>query len=188
MSSNCCAGCHDGTPPNYLAFLDLLGQLGLPNAHPYYAARVSSSDALHPWTAKFVVIAANAWDEAQASWLEGELAAPTTYTFVTRHEPDDTPGGCLGCAASQEIVKRHPYTLLFVGHEHLFKIVPESKEVIVGNGGAPFYNDGEQYGYLLCKQRTDGAIACQEHDEIGSGSAYGARGSLVVNAAGQPVP
>jgi len=34
------------------------------------------------WTSKTVFVAANAWSDAQATWLDAELAKPTTYTFL----------------------------------------------------------------------------------------------------------
>ncbi|MFO0572054.1 MAG: hypothetical protein U0263_40905 [Polyangiaceae bacterium] len=52
---------------------------------PYYTKNVNAADGA--WTAKFVFVAPNAWTDAQGTWLEAELAKPTTYTFIVRHEP-----------------------------------------------------------------------------------------------------
>ena len=52
---------------------------------PYYSVVMYGT-----WgTAKFIHIAANAWDSAgkQSAWVQSSLAVPTTYTFVVRHEP-----------------------------------------------------------------------------------------------------
>src|SRR5262249_43262549 len=53
---------------------------------PYYAIDIQTQTG----TAKFVFVAANAWDQTQASWLDQELSRPTQYTFVVRHEPPGT--------------------------------------------------------------------------------------------------
>jgi hypothetical protein len=184
--SNCCATCGDGTPAPYRAFLWMLGRLGLPNQLPYYAVHFASSDPAQPWTAKFVFIAANAWDDGQASWLEAALAERTTYTFVVRHEPDYENDACLGCGASDAIVKKNPYTLLLVGHDHTFKIVRASREIVVGLGGAPMNNDYDRHGFLLCLQESDGNIACQERD-VGSGRSSYQDSTLVVTPDGRVV-
>jgi hypothetical protein len=171
-SSNCCPTCSGGTPAPYQAFLWMLGQVSLPNQVPYYTIHVGSSDAARPWTAKFVFIAANAWDEAQAAWLTAALAEPTTYTFVVRHEPDYENDACLGCGGSDAIVKKNPYTLLLVGHDHTFKIVRASRELVIGLGGAPMYGDNDHHGFAICTQQSDGNIACQERDVGTSTSSY----------------
>jgi hypothetical protein len=171
-SSNCCPTCSGGTPAPYVAFLSMLGQVGLPDRVPYYTIHFASSDDARPWTAKFVFIAANAWDDAQAAWLTAALAEPTTYTFVVRHEPDYENDACLGCGASDAIVKRSPYTLLLTGHDHTFKIVRASRELVVGLGGAPMDDDTDHHGFALCAQQPDGNIACQERDVGSSASSY----------------
>ena len=125
------------------------------------------------WTAKFVMTAANAWDSAQQSWLQGVLAQKTTYTFVVRHEPTDTattdvPPGVAGVDA---LLTQYPYTLLLVGHTHNYghytsyfpgtlacgsNCPPASKAVVIGNGGAPISSSKYDYGYVLFSQRCDG--------------------------------
>lgn len=186
VSTNCGPKGQQGLTPNYQAYLQLLSKLGLPNDRPYYARSFASSDATHPWTAKLVMIAANAWDDDQAGWLEQTLASPTTYTLVVRHEPDTDNNQCLGCAASDAIVKRHPYTLLLTGHEHTFRIVRASKELVVGVGGAPLYDPRDHYGYVICSQRPDGNLGCQERDAGLESSSY-ADSSVVVTPAGEVV-
>jgi hypothetical protein len=186
VSSNCCPTCTGGTPAAYQAFLWMLGRVGLPNQLPYYVVHFAGSDPARPWTAKFVFIAANAWDDGQAAWLTGALGEATTYTFVVRHEPDYENDACLGCAASDAIVKQHPYTLLLCGHEHVFKIVRASHELVVGLGGAPIYGDNNHHGFALCSQQPDGNIACQERD-VGSGTSSYRDSQIVVTPEGKVV-
>jgi hypothetical protein len=109
-----------------------------------------------------VFIAANAWSATQASWLDAELAKPTTYTFVVRHE-SKTANTAPGVTPSQAIIEKHPYTMLLVGHTHTYSHLASSKELIVGNGGAPL-TGGVNYGYVIARQRADGAMVFREHD------------------------
>jgi hypothetical protein len=163
-NSNCGPSGKDGVTENYNVFLtDILGGFGIETTVPYYAVEIDSSDASHPWTSKFVFAAANAWDDAQASWLEAALSKPTTYTFVVRHEPDFDNADCEGCADSDKIIKAHPYTLLVVGHTHTYEYIAPN-EILVGNGGAPLGKKTDVYGFVSCRQQDDDAIRCQEHD------------------------
>ncbi|MHB8419500.1 MAG: metallophosphoesterase family protein [Myxococcales bacterium] len=160
--SECGEGSADGVTENYSAFLrDLLGGLGLPAAKPYYAELVPAGAGQ---SAKFVFVAANAWDQAQATWLAQTLSQPTRYTFVVRHEPSAVGGQCPGVPPSDQIIRAHPLTLQIVGHSHEYRPWSASAgEVIVGNGGAPLSSGG--YGFALCRQRPDGAIQCDGYDE-----------------------
>src|ERR1041384_4472793 len=82
-ASNCASVNTDGITNNYTAFMTkMLAPIG--QSLPYYTIRFDASDG--SYTAKLVVIAANAWDATQATWLTQQLAQPTTYTFVVRHE------------------------------------------------------------------------------------------------------
>jgi hypothetical protein len=171
-NSNCCPTCADGTPAPYEAYLWMLDRLGLPDQVPYYEIHIASSDSARPWTAKLVFIAANAWDDGQAAWLTRALAEPTTYTFVVRHEPDYFNGACLGCGASDAIVNKNPYTVLLTGHDHTFRIIRASHEIVVGLGGAPMDSESDHNGYAVCTQLPDGNISCQERDVGSSTSSY----------------
>lgn len=157
--SNCGAGSQDGITANYTAFMDqMIAASG--QSQPYYAFTVNGSDG--SWNAKFVVIAANAWSDAQATWLEEQMSAPTTYTFVVRHEPssaDTAPG----TSPSDAIINQHPYTLLLVGHTHLYRHNAGSREVIIGLGGAPI-TSSDNFGYLIASQAPDGSIVVSEYD------------------------
>lgn len=150
-SSNCGAGSANGITNNYASFVSkMLAPIGKPL--PYYAIAIDASDGA--WTAKLVFVAANAWSDTQASWLEGALARPTTYTFVVRHEPAGVSAP--GVGPSEAIMARHPYTLAIVGHAHTYGRTG-SKQITVGNGGAPL-TGGANYGYAIVAQRTDGTV------------------------------
>jgi hypothetical protein len=116
------------------------------------------------WTAKFVFVAANAWNATQQAWLERTLARSTTYTFIIRHEPAQA-SQAPGVTPSETIMARHPYTLAIVGHTHTYgKTGP--RQVTIGNGGAPLVG-GSQFGFGLINQRPDRAI---EVDVIETGT------------------
>jgi hypothetical protein len=152
-ASNCGPGNVDGMTDNYTQFLTAMLQ-PLGQSRPYYSFSIDSSSAR--WTAKFVVVAANAWDDTQAGWLESALARTTTYTFVVRHEPASVRTAP-GVAPAERIMSQHPYTLSIVGHSHTVSR-SGAKEVTIGNGGAPLTSSGTNYGFGLVQQRADGAI------------------------------
>lgn len=151
--SNCGAGTLAGTPNNYSEFVkSLLTPIG--KTEPYYSVRVDATDG--SWTSKLVFVAANAWTQAQADWLDQTLAVPTTYTFVMRHEPKAATKAP-GTSPSEAIMAKHPYTLAIVGHTHTHERT-HPKEVIFGNGGAPLTAGQTMYGFGMLTQRHDGAI------------------------------
>jgi hypothetical protein len=162
-SSNCGTGTLGGQQVykitrNYSTFLDrFVRPFGI--SDPWYTVHVSAADG--SWTAKIVVVAANAWVDAQADWLDAAMSEATDYTFVIRHEPSyatEAPG----TDPSQTIINRHPYTLLIVGHSHKYQHI-NGREVIVGNGGAPL-TSGSNYGYAVIHRRPDGAIQLDSKD------------------------
>jgi len=151
ITSDCGQGNPDGLTLNYNAFMSkALGPIQ--KSLPYYAINVN--DLANKWTAKFVFVAANAWSNAEQSWLQQTLATPTTYTFIVRHEPHDVVA--TGVAPSEQIMAQYPYTLCIVGHSHSYFHFP-GREVLIGNGGAPL-SGNKNYGYGLFNQRPDGAI------------------------------
>lgn len=160
-SSECGSDNPDGVTENYTAFVQtLLGGLKVDTTTPYYVETVAAGEGQ---TAKFVFVAANAWDQAQASWLDSTLAVPTTYTFVLRHEPTSAARDCPGITPSDAVLANHPLTMKIVGHSHEYLPYSSShQEVLVGNGGAPLSHGS--YGFVLCKQRTDNAIQCDDYD------------------------
>ena len=178
-SSNCASGY---TTNNFKSFMSMM--LGpIQQTSPYYSINVNATDS--SWTAKFVFVAANAWDSTQQSWLDSTLSKPTTYTFVVRHEASDvttTPG----VSPSEAIMAKYPYTLAIVGHSHLYAHYSSSpKEVIIGNGGAPI-SSGQDYGYGIITQRTDGSIQVDMYDFQNNQPDTGFR--FAVKADGTPAP
>ena len=177
--SNCGVGNKDGEPKNYTSYRDLmLAPLGL--TKPYYTMQMAGADG--SWTAKFVVVAGNAWDAAQGAWLEGELAKPSTYTFVIRHEPigaDTAPG----VIPSETIIVKHPLTMRIVGHTHTYYHKAGSQEVVVGLGGAPL-SGSFNYGYVIAERRADAAIEFRGYD-YNNGKQFA---QFAVKADGSPAP
>ncbi len=195
--SNCGPEGADGITPNYSNFLNLIGTFGLnstnqptlANQEAYYEVDVSSSDSTNPWTAKFVVIAANAWDSGQSSWLTSVMQKQTTYTFVIRHESYQDDGAASSDLpgderASDQIIDSapYPYTMLLVGHSHYYEQSTSGNgnvELIVGNGGAETSGPA---GYVICSQIAGGNISCQPY---ASGTTPTFNGpAVVVNPAG----
>jgi hypothetical protein len=142
LDSTNCAG---SPTSSYTAYLEaLVHPLG--QSAPYYVVHFKALDK--SWTAKLVVIACNAWDTAQAGWLKGQLADPTTYTIVARHQPSGGQAPCL--EATDGLLANAAYDILIAGHVHTFGRV--GKTLIVGNGGAPL-TGGAPFGYATVEQR-----------------------------------
>lgn len=150
--SNCGPGTVDGSTSIYKTYMSkMLAPLGITT--PYYSLLVTSPNKA--WSAKVVLIAANAWTSAQATWLANILSQPSTYTFIVRHESSGA-NTAPGVTPSESIIAAHPYTMLIVGHTHTYKRVSQ-KEVLLGNGGAPL-TTGTAFGYGVVSRRSDGAI------------------------------
>jgi hypothetical protein len=165
-ASNCGNGNPNGITANYTAFMDkMLGPIQ--KTTPYYEIDVNSTKA-GAWTAKFVFVAANAWTADQSTWLDAALAKSTTYTFVIRHERSDTTDAP-GVAPSSAIIAKYPVTMVIVGHTHTYSHYANTKEIIVGNGGAPL-SGNVNYGYVITTQRQDGAIDFHAYDYLSNGT------------------
>jgi hypothetical protein len=151
-NSNCATGISGNN--NYQAYVSsLVTPLGL--SRPYYAFHVEAQD--HSWTAKFVFLACNAWDNGQRSWLQTEMSSPTTYTFVVRHEPSaSTTAPCV--SDSDTLLRQYPYQMLMVGHSHTYAASPGTRELLVGNGGAP---SSTTYGFSVVEQSAQGFRATE---------------------------
>ena len=158
MGNHECTGatasnCPNGTEtPNVRGFLMTLVPF---SPRPYYSLTVTTSLG----DAKFVILAANAWDDAQQSWLQTELARPTEYTFVVRHEPSSAYAP--GVGPSDAIMAAHPLTAAFYGHYHEYR-QDGANAVISGNAGAPIHT-GSSFGFVYVLQRTDGNVVIEEH-------------------------
>ena len=157
-SGSITSGGSGGTSKNFTAFKQTL-LAPINQTLPYYVININGTNGA--WTAKFVVIACNAWDSTQSSWLTSALSQSTTYTFIMKHEPAADSAPCT--TESENIISAHPYTLKIVGHTHEFR-KSESREVIVGNGGAPLASSSDTYGYALITQTSSGQIQVQEID------------------------
>jgi hypothetical protein len=157
-ASNCPNG--DETA-NVRAFMSKLVPPGTPK--PYYRVDVDTGAG----TAKLVFVAANAWSQAQADWLEQQLSDPTAYTFVVRHEAASvttTPG----VTPSEAIIQKHPLTMELLGHWHRYQRL-DTRHVVSGNGGAPLSTG--HYGFVLIDLLENGNLSVSEID-----SASGAAG------------
>ncbi|MBS2027906.1 MAG: metallophosphoesterase [Deltaproteobacteria bacterium] len=158
-SSNC-TGSAGNNSNNFQAFMSqMMSPLG--QSKPYY--RFDVNDTNGAWTAKFIVLAMNAWDSTQKSWLQTQLAQSTTYTFIIRHEPSDATTAP-GIPDSETVINAAPYTLKIVGHTHEFYHQSGAREVIVGNGGAPLGNPSDNYGYAVIQMLADGNIQVDNMD------------------------
>ena len=152
-ASNCPTG---NETANMRAFMKQLLPSG--TTTPYFRVDVDTGHG----AAKFVFVAANAWSDAQAAWLEAQLADPTAYTFVVRHEPPSV-AQTMGVAASETIIHRHPLTLELLGHFHRYQRL-DGKHLISGNAGAPL-SSGAHYGFVLVDLMTNGNLAVSEIDQ-----------------------
>jgi hypothetical protein len=162
MGNHECTGgttsnCASQTTNNYTAFMNaLVTPLG--KSKPYYSVPINATDG--SWTAKLILVACNAWDATQRSWLQSELARPTTYTFVSRHEPTAVSG--LPCGSDMStLLSQYPYDLLIVGHTHTF--AHYTKEIVVGNGGAPLTGT-VNYGFVTVEQLAQGGFKITLYD------------------------
>jgi hypothetical protein len=152
-ASNCGQGHQDGMTNNYSAFLSkMLAPIG--QTSPHYEIDVDASDG--SWTAKLLFVAANAWDQTQADWLDAAMGKTTTYTFLVRHE-SASASSAPGVGPAENIMAKHPYTLSIVGHTHSYQ-QSGPREIIVGNGDAPL-SGGADYGFAMLSQQPDGSIA-----------------------------
>jgi hypothetical protein len=184
-ASNCGPGTAQGETSNFRSFVQkMLGPLGEPRV--YFKRRINATDG--SWSAKFVVVSANAWTGEQAAWLEETLREETTYTFIVRHVPA-TMGGeastpAPGVAPSEAIIRRYPFTLALEGHAHAWIYKRAEKEVIIGNGGAPMTTQ-TPFGYTVFSQRSaDKAIVATSYDVATQRPLF----TFAVNPDGTPAP
>lgn len=159
--SNCGPGTTIGGTSNYNEFMTrMIEPIG--EGRPYFVERFAAVDA--SWSAKFVFIAANAWTDAQANWLDLALSEPSTYTFIMRHEPHYSTTAP-GVDPSGEIIAKYPQTMLITGHTHSYTHYPAYREIIVGTGGAPL-STSIDYGYVIIARQIDGSLQSTAYDYL----------------------
>lgn len=148
-------GAHDA---NFAAFM-----AALKRPQPYYSADVATSQG----TARFVVIADDAWSAAQSAWLSSTLSdadARARYTIVARHHP--VQGSRTGSGEILNILQQHKYTLLLTAHNHDYEHDTASwggRSAVVGLGGA-----GGHWGFGTVLQNTDGSLTFVQRDANGN--------------------
>ena len=90
-----------------------------------------------------------------------------------------------GVGPAEKIMAKYPYTLSFVGHTHTYEHFSTSREVVIGNGGAPV-TGSKNYGFAVAQQRADGAIQIDMLDYATLAADTGFR--FAVKADGTPAP
>jgi hypothetical protein len=157
-ASECGSGNADGITDNYCAWSGLfLTPIG--ESLPYYSRTITANDG--SWTAHFIFVALNYWSSAQQSWLTQQLAQSATYTFVIHHE--SSSAGSPSALSTVERMERSVETLSIVGHSHTWVGSSGSKELLVGNGGAPLTGSGT-YGYTTVLRQSNGSLVVTNYD------------------------
>ena len=152
---------------NYVAFMDALAPIA---SLPYYSFDVKTEKGL----ATFVIVADNAWDSTQASWLESTLStadSKATYTIVARHHPQDDTSVPTN-ADSLQIIRKHKLSLLLTGHSHQYEhqTADAARDLVLGTGGAPLVASGSGAfnGYALVDQLSSGELQVSVYDVGGT--------------------
>lgn len=144
----------------YTTFLKALAPI---SAKPYYAVDVATSLGL----ARFVFVADDAWNDAQAAWLETTLAeadAKARYTIVLRHHNlAQSKSGHY--AAIVALVNAHKYALHLTAHVHTYQHDvaedPSGRTAIVGTGGS---SNATMQGYATVVQGLDARLYFTMYD------------------------
>jgi hypothetical protein len=149
------------TNANYVSYMKALSPIA---KLPYYSFDVGTSKGL----ARFVIVADNAWDSAQATWLENTLAdadGKATYTLVARHHPEGDSSVSTN-SASMAIIRKHKFALFLSGHSHLYNhmTTDNGRDIVLGIGGAPLIAGGAFHGYALVDQQPDGQLKVTVYD------------------------
>jgi len=134
----------------------LIAPLGF--STPYYEVPISALDG--SWTAKFVVLACNAWESGQRSWAQAAMSRQTTYTFLVFHEPDNVAPAAPCATDVASLLSLNPGTLVINGHVH--DLTYSAGRLTVGNGGAPLA--GTYFGYATIRRETDGGLQILAYD------------------------
>ena len=135
-------------------FVTALGQIS-GQTSPYYRFDIMTQSG----KATFIVVADDAWNTTQQTWLTQQLTdadANSKYTFVSKHHPDGNADQTY-FQTIYNLVKAHRYTLFLTGHSHEYKRqYNDVRAVVMGLGGAPFDNPAQMWwGYLTVMQCPD---------------------------------
>jgi Calcineurin-like phosphoesterase len=159
-SSTLCSANPYGTNPNYTAFMDALKPI---SPKPYYRFDVETQSGL----AVFLVVADDAWNAEQQTWLTTQLTdadAHAKYTFVSKHHPDgntDHPE----FQQIYDLVRQHKYTLFLTGHSHLYRRQgSDPRALVMGIGGAPLAGSSFN-GYGTALQGANDRIYVTIYDQ-----------------------
>ena len=154
---SCFAGQRDANFDAYMA--------ALRRPLPYYFTDVRTGRGM----ARFVVVADDSWDAAQADWLESTLGAAdvsAAYTIVVRHHP--VTGSSTGNPRIVQTVARHKYSLILTAHSHFYAHDTTNfggRSVIVGIGGVP---SSALPGFATVLQNQDGSLTFLRRDANGN--------------------
>jgi hypothetical protein len=166
---------------NYFSTYTSVMAEGLINHKMYYSIDDNAQNA------KYVVIADDAWNATQKSWLQTELAKASKYTFVFRHHPSKFGAGSSSnfeslpavdnqypTAAAEiiAVIDTGKPTLVIAGHSHFFGTsknhwtdpTGHAREMICGNGGAQLSADQvgfppNYYGFAVVQVLPSGNAA-----------------------------
>jgi hypothetical protein len=152
------------TDPKMAPYMASLQQVSGQNS-PYYRFDIMTQSG----KATFIVVADDAWNTTQQTWLTQQLTdadANSKYTFVSKHHPDGNTDQSY-FQTIYNLVKSHKYTLFLTGHSHEYKHqFNDRRAVVMGLGGAPFDNPNQMwYGYLRVLQCPDDSINVSVIDE-----------------------
>jgi hypothetical protein len=147
-----------GPTNNLTAFTNLLLQ-PIGQTDPYYAVQIN--DVGGAWTSKFIFTACNMWSTTQQSWLQTQLAMPTTYTFVVRHMPLSSNGPCN--TAMDPIVRGATLDGFLVGHTHTVYFSSSNKQLVEGVGGAPITSTAN-YGFATIEKNVGSGFTVRQYD------------------------
>jgi hypothetical protein len=138
-------------------FMTFVNQQVPSTTTPYYTFDLPTPHG----TATFVFVADTAWDSTQSAWLESTLTHgdSSAYTIVAKHVPSNNTTDFATNADEMTIIERHKFSLLLDAHTHQYLSGGENgREYTLGLGGAPVANTGDDWGYGLVEQQTDGTL------------------------------
>jgi hypothetical protein len=119
------------------------------------------TDPGHTWSAKMIFAACNFWDSTQENWLKEQLAQPTTYTLIARHQPLGSDGPCN--AQMDPMIRDAGYDVMLVGHTHTVAFSPANAQLIEGVGGAPISGTAN-YGFATVEQIPGSGWTIRQYD------------------------